>query len=221
MIEARALAKHYVMGAETIRALDAIDLRIEAGETVAIVGPSGSGKSTLMHLLGGLDTPTSGRVSVDGEDLSRLSRKALAAYRNRKVGFVFQSFHLQAHLSALENVDLPLKIAGMPRRERLPIARARLEEIGLGDRMRHRPAELSGGERQRVSIARALAASPRFLLADEPTGNLDSKPGNEIVSLFLRLNRERKQTIILVTHNAEVASALGRQVALRDGRIVA
>ncbi len=220
MIETIDLRRHFTLGGETIRALDGVSLRIENGESVAMLGPSGSGKSTLMHLLGGLDTPTGGEIRVDGEDLGALDRVALARYRNRKVGFVFQAFNLQPHLTALENVELPLKIGDVARRERRRIAEERLVDVGLRDRLNHTPAELSGGQRQRVSIARALANSPRFLLADEPTGNLDSKTGHEIADLFLRLNRERGITLVIVTHNPEMAGICGRQIVLRDGRVV-
>ncbi len=219
MIEARDLCRYYRMGTETIRALDGVSLRIEDGDALAILGPSGSGKSTLMHLLGGLERPTSGSVLVDGVDLATLDARALARYRNEKVGFVFQAFFLQAHLTALENVELPLKIRGVARRERRELASARLAEVGLADRMHHRPAELSGGQRQRVSIARALAGSPRFLFADEPTGNLDTRTGREILDLFLRLRAERGIALVVVTHNPEVVAAVGRAIRLRDGRI--
>jgi putative ABC transport system ATP-binding protein len=220
MIEARDLRRHYRMGTETIRALDGVSLSIAAGESVAILGPSGSGKSTLMHLLGGLERPSGGLIAVDGQDLAKLSPAALARYRNEKVGFVFQSFHLQGHLTAAENVELPLKLGEVPRAERRAIAEAKLRDVGLFDRRGHRPSELSGGQRQRVSIARALAREPRFLLADEPTGNLDSKTGAEILELFLRLNRERGLTLVIVTHNPELAARLGRQIVLRDGVLV-
>jgi putative ABC transport system ATP-binding protein len=220
MIDARELVKHYTLGNETIRALDGVSLSIGDGESVAILGPSGSGKSTLMHLLGGLDTPTAGSIDVDGERLQSLGENALARYRNEKVGFVFQAYHLQHHLTAAENVELPLKLRGVPKSERRGLARERLAEVGLADRFDHRPAELSGGQRQRVSIARALAGAPRFLLADEPTGNLDTKTGAEILELFLRLNREKKLTLVVVTHNPELASRLARSISLRDGRVV-
>jgi putative ABC transport system ATP-binding protein len=219
VIETRELVKTYVLGGETIRALDGVSLAIQDGESVAILGPSGSGKSTLMHLLGGLDTPTSGTISVDGERLGELAEPALARYRNEKVGFVFQSYNLQPHLTAAENVELPLKLRGTPRAERRRIARERLAEVGLKDRFDHRPTELSGGQRQRVSIARALAGSPHFLLADEPTGNLDTKTGGEILELFLGLNREKKLTLVVVTHNPELAAKLGRSISIRDGKV--
>ncbi len=219
MIETHDLCRTYTMGGETIRALDGVSLRIEDGESVAILGPSGSGKSTLMHLLGGLDTPTSGRVLVDGLELSQLSSEELATYRNQKVGFVFQSFYLQAHLTALENVELPLKIRGVSRRERRRVAAEKLAEVGLNDRLEHRPQELSGGQRQRVCVARALSGEPRFLLADEPTGNLDSKTGQEIMRLFLRLNKENGLTLIVVTHDPEIAVLTANAIRLRDGKV--
>ncbi len=220
MIEIQGLTKLYPMGEETVRALDGIDIRIERGERVAILGPSGSGKSTLMHLVGGLDTPSAGSIKVDGEELAALSPRELARYRNEKVGFVFQSFHLQGHLSAAENVALPLKIRGVPRREREAAATERLAEVELADRARHRPNELSGGQRQRVSIARALAGGPTVLIADEPTGNLDERSGQAIIDLFLRLSRERELTVIVVTHDPEVAARLDRSIRLRDGKVV-
>jgi putative ABC transport system ATP-binding protein len=220
LIDARNLQRYYTMGGETIRALDGVTLRIDDGESVAILGPSGSGKSTLMHLLGGLERPSGGSVLVDGTDLAALDAPSLARYRNEKVGFVFQSFFLQPHLTAAENVELPLKIRGVPRRTRREAARAQLALVGLASRADHRPTELSGGERQRVSIARALVGGPRFLLADEPTGNLDSRTGGEILELFLRLNRAQRLTLVIVTHNPEVVNVVGRAVRLRDGRIV-
>jgi len=219
VIEARDLVKHYSLGGETIRALDGVSLTIEAGSSVAILGPSGSGKSTFLHLLGGLDTASAGWIAVDGERLHELSEPALARYRNEKVGFVFQSYNLQPHLTAIENVELPLKLRGTERKERRALALERLAEVGLKDRAGHRPTELSGGQRQRVSIARALVGGPHFVLADEPTGNLDTKNGQEIVDLFLRLNREKKLTLVVVTHNPELAALMGRSIALRDGKV--
>ncbi len=219
MIQTQNLSKHYRMGAETVCALDGVDLRIARGESVAILGPSGSGKSTLLHLLGGLDRPTSGRIAVDGVELSALDRAGLARYRNRKVGFVFQAFHLQDHLSAVENVSLPLKIRGVPKPERSRVAMAHLAEVGLSDRGGHRPTELSGGQCQRVCIARALAGDPAILLADEPTGNLDTRTGHEIMEIFLRLNRDKGLTLILVTHNPGLAELVHRCVRIVDGRI--
>jgi len=219
VIRTQDLIKHYVLGGETIRALDGVSIGIEEGESVAILGPSGSGKSTLMHLLGGLDTPTGGTIEVDGARLGELPEPALARYRNEKVGFVFQSYNLQPHLTAIENVELPLKLRGTERKERRALALERLAEVGLKDRAGHRPTELSGGQRQRVSIARALVGGPHFVLADEPTGNLDTKTGQEIVDLFLRLNREKKLTLVVVTHNPELAALMGRSIALRDGKV--
>jgi putative ABC transport system ATP-binding protein len=219
MIEARDLKRFYTMGGETIRALDGVTITIGEGDSVAILGPSGSGKSTLMHLLGGLERPTDGLIAVDGQDLASLDPLALARYRNEKVGFVFQSFYLQAHLTAVENVELPLKLAERPRAARRKVAEEQLALVGLADRMGHRPTELSGGQRQRVSIARALAMQPRFLLADEPTGNLDSKTGAEILDLFLRLNKERGLTLVVVTHNPELAEKMSRRIVLRDGKL--
>lgn len=219
MIETRNLRKTYTMGGEQIHALDGVSLCIEDGDSVAILGPSGSGKSTLMHLVGGLDSPTSGQVIVAGQDLTNLSAADLALYRNQKVGFIFQSFYLQSHLTAVENVELPLKIRGMPRRERRRIANSKLESVGLADRVSHRPQELSGGQRQRVCVARALAGDPRFLLADEPTGNLDSKTGKEIMRLFMQLNKASGLTLIVVTHDPEIAIQTHSSIRLRDGRI--
>ncbi len=220
MIELRDVTRTYKMGAEEIHALDHVDLTIADGEFVAVVGPSGSGKSTLLHVIGGLDTPTGGQVLVDGQDLSQAGDRELARFRNRRIGFVFQTFNLQPTYTALENVALPLVFARVPPKERRQRAQAALEAVGLTDRLRHRPGQLSGGERQRVAIARALIADPAYLLADEPTGNLDSATSREIVGLLDRLHRERGLTVVLVTHDAEMAALAGRQIALRDGRIV-
>ncbi len=220
MIELRDVTRTYRMGAEEIHALDHVDLTIADGEFVAVVGPSGSGKSTLLHVIGGLDTPTGGQVLVDGQDLSQAGDRELARFRNRRIGFVFQTFNLQPTYTALENVALPLVFARVPPKERRQRAQAALEAVGLTDRLRHRPGQLSGGERQRVAIARALIADPAYLLADEPTGNLDSATSREIVGLLDRLHRERGLTVVLVTHDAEMAALAGRQIALRDGRIV-
>ncbi len=220
MIELRDVTRTYRMGAEEIHALDHVNLTIADGEFVAVVGPSGSGKSTLLHVIGGLDTPTGGQVLVDGQDLSQAGDRELARFRNRRIGFVFQTFNLQPTYTALENVALPLVFARVPPKERRQRAQAALEAVGLADRLRHRPGQLSGGERQRVAIARALIADPAYLLADEPTGNLDSATSREIVGLLDRLHRERGLTVVLVTHDAEMAALAGRQIALRDGRIV-
>ncbi|HKZ51498.1 MAG TPA: ABC transporter ATP-binding protein [Dehalococcoidia bacterium] len=220
MIQLSRVSKTYHMGDETIHALSEVDLEVPDGEFIAIVGPSGSGKSTLMHIIGGLDSPTSGRVAVDGQDLSRAKDKALSQYRNKKVGFIFQTFNLQPTYSALENVALPLVLAGVSPKQRREQAQGALEAVGLADRIKHRPNELSGGQRQRVAIARALVNDPSILLADEPTGNLDTRSGQDIVDLLARTNQERGVTLILVTHDTEVAESARRTLYLRDGRIV-
>jgi len=220
LIQLSRVSKTYHMGDETIHALSEVDLEVPDGEFIAIVGPSGSGKSTLMHIIGGLDSPTSGRVAVDGQDLSRAKDKALSQYRNKKVGFIFQTFNLQPTYSALENVALPLVLAGVSPKQRREQAQGALEAVGLADRIKHRPNELSGGQRQRVAIARALVNDPSILLADEPTGNLDTRSGQDIVDLLARTNQERGVTLILVTHDTEVAESARRTLYLRDGRIV-
>jgi len=217
MIEADGLVKTYFVGGSTIRALDGVSLRIEAGEMLAVTGPSGSGKSTLMHILGCLDSPDAGTYVLAGEDVSQLSKDRLAAIRNRRIGFVFQTFNLLARTSALENVEMPLLYAGL--RQARDRAREALRALGLEDRMRHEPSQLSGGQRQRVAIARAIVTDPAIILADEPTGNLDTKTGDEILAIFEKLNADGR-TIILVTHEADVARHCRRQIAMRDGRIV-
>ncbi len=217
MIEAESIVKTYTLGDTTIRALDGVSLKIDEGEMVAIAGASGSGKSTLMHILGCLDRPDSGRYLLAGEDVSKLSKNRLAGIRNKRIGFVFQTFNLLPRLSSLENVELPLLYAGES--EAKGHARAALEKVGLGDRVRHQPSQLSGGQRQRVAIARALVTNPDIILADEPTGNLDSKTGEEIMRLFDQLNSEGR-TIVVVTHESHIARYCRRQIYLKDGRVV-
>ena len=216
VIQTRRLSKHYILGAEVIRALRATDLTIRKGEFVAIMGPSGSGKSTFMNLLGCLDTPTRGEYWLNGRDVSRLTDGQLARIRNREIGFVFQTFNLLPRATALQNVELPLIYAGRRSSERRERARACLEMVGLGDRMSHKPPELSGGQRQRVAVARALVNEPSILLADEPTGNLDSHTTAELMDVFVRLNG-RGQTILMVTHEHDIAGYAGRQLHLLDG----
>ena len=220
MIEIRGLHREYQLGGEQVGALNGVDLRIERGEYVAIIGPSGSGKSTLLHLIGGLDRPTSGHISVNGIRLDGLSDDDLARYRNRQIGFVFQSFNLQGSLTAVENVALPLLLAGQPRGTRLERASAALESLGLGDRLRHRPNQLSGGQAQRVALARALINDPTILLCDEPTGNLDSKTGLAIIEQLGELNRTRGVTTIVVTHDPRVATRAPRVISMLDGLVV-
>jgi putative ABC transport system ATP-binding protein len=219
MIELHAVTRTYRMGTEEIHALDNVDLTIADGEFVAVVGPSGSGKSTLLHVVGGLDTPTGGQVIVDGQDLSQASDRELATFRNKRVGFVFQSFNLQPTYSALENVALPLVFAKVPPKERHARAQKALDAVGLAERLRHKPGQLSGGERQRVAIARAMVTDPAYILADEPTGNLDTATSREIVELLDQLHERQGLTVMLVTHDPEMAALAGRQIALRDGRI--
>lgn len=218
IIELKNLTKVYKNGVE-FRALDNANLRIKKGEFVAIVGPSGSGKSTLMHLLGLLDTPSSGTLFIDGEDVTKMSDKERSAMRNRMLGFIFQYHHLLPDFTALENVMMPLLIAGKGRDEAKYVAEKLLKDVGLADRMDHRPGELSGGQNQRVAVARALSCSPAIVLGDEPTGNLDTKTGDLIYELLRRLNREYNQTFIVVTHNEELAGKADRVIKIVDGKI--
>lgn len=219
LIHAEALVKAYTLGGEVLRALDSVDLDIQAGEFVAIMGASGSGKSTLLNILGCLDRPTSGRYELAGRDVSHLTRSELAEVRNRQLGFVFQSFNLLPRTSALENVELPLVYAGVKRDERRVRARAALARVGLGERIQHMPSQLSGGQQQRVAIARALVNQPRLILADEPTGNLDSKTSISVMALLQALWRDG-QTVVFVTHEPDVAAYASRVIVVRDGTIV-
>lgn len=220
VIEANGLTKVYKMGIVEVHALSGASLKIARGEMVAIMGPSGSGKSTLMNILGCLDHPTAGTYTLDGEQVADLRDDQLASIRNRKVGFVFQSFNLLPRATALSNVELPLRYANVSVSERVARAKGALEAVGLGDRMKHKPTELSGGQQQRVAIARALVTNPAIIMADEPTGNLDSRVGKEIMELLINLNRERKTTIILVTHDATIGEQAQRIIRIYDGQVL-
>lgn len=218
VISASNIKKIYKMGEVEVRALDGVDLCINRGEVISVMGPSGSGKSTLMNILGCLDHPTEGQYYLDGELVSNLRDDQLADIRNRKVGFIFQNFNLLPRQTALANVELPMRYAGI-KMDRTKRAREALELVGLGDRIKHRPAELSGGQQQRVAIARALVNDPAIIMADEPTGNLDSKSGKEIMELLLKLNRDRGATLIIVTHDENVSKQTRRVVRLKDGLV--
>ncbi|EOA5468052.1 ABC transporter ATP-binding protein [Vibrio cholerae] len=219
LVELQQICKHYTSGQNVVKALDGVDLTIRHGEFLAILGPSGSGKSTLMNVLGCLDKPTAGRYQLDGHPVDSLSTQQLAAIRNKKIGFVFQSFNLLEYASALDNVALPLVYAGVKAKDRRRRATELLTRVGLADRLDHKPNQLSGGQKQRVAIARALINQPQILLADEPTGALDSKSGAEIEALFNELHREGR-TIIVVTHDNELAKRTKRIVTIRDGQVV-
>jgi putative ABC transport system ATP-binding protein len=219
MIKLENVTRVYQMGQTLVQALRGLNLEIADGEFVAIMGPSGSGKSTLLHLIGGLDLPNTGRVLLGDLDIAQQNGNQLAELRGKKVGFVFQTFNLVPTLSALKNVELPMIFQKVPRKERYEKARRLLEQVGLGDRLHHKPSELSGGECQRVAIARALANNPQILLADEPTGNLDAESGEQIMQILKRLNEEQRMTIIVVTHNPDVARYAHRIIRMRYGQI--
>ncbi|MCX6649463.1 MAG: ABC transporter ATP-binding protein [Candidatus Bathyarchaeota archaeon] len=213
------LVKEYVQGGQILRVLKNVNLKIEKGEFMAIMGPSGSGKSTLLNMLGALDRPTSGKVLINGIDISTLDDNQLADLRNKEIGFIFQQFNLIQRMDAQHNVELPLSISGVPTKKREERAKQLLGSLGLGDRVDHRPSQLSGGEQQRVAIARALANDPPLFLCDELTGNLDSKTGQEIMNLLRRLNQEEGKTFVLITHDPNVAQATDRLLQIRDGAI--
>jgi putative ABC transport system ATP-binding protein len=219
IIELRDLKRHYFLGGDTVRALDGVNLEIGRGEYVSLVGPSGSGKTTLFNLIGGLDKPTDGSISIDGVDISKLDAYELAWLRCRRIGYIFQSFNLIQVLTALENVALPTVFAGTSRDEGLKKARKLLESVGLGQRLNHKPTQLSAGQQQRVAIARALANDPNIILADEPTGNLDLNTGTEIIDLLHGLNKTRGLTLVAATHDTKMIKASDRVIWLRDGKI--
>ena len=219
-IRATDLHRHYRMGQEIVRALDGVDVSIEQGEFLGVIGPSGSGKSTLLYLLGGLDRPTSGDIWVDGQNIASLDEDQLARYRQKWAGFVFQSFNLIPSMTALENVEFPLLFTGENPQARREWAARLLTQVGLGDRLHHRPTELSGGQQQRVSIARSLVNDPAIILADEPTGNLDTKSGGDVMAMLTQLNQEQGRTVIMVTHDQSLLSVTTRAIQLLDGRIV-
>jgi putative ABC transport system ATP-binding protein len=218
LIRVENLTKEYKMGKIVVNALNGVDISIESGDFVAIMGPSGSGKSTLMHILGCLDTPTKGYYSLNNETVSNMKKNKLAAIRNKQIGFVFQTFNLLPHLNIQKNVELPLMYGGYSRRKRSKEARRVLTEVGLGDRLRHKPSELSGGQRQRVAIARAIVTNPSIILADEPTGNLDTNSGSDILAIFSELHG-KGNTIIIVTHDSYVAQRANKIIKIVDGKI--
>jgi putative ABC transport system ATP-binding protein len=222
-ISLKNVDKTYRSGDESVEALKDVSLEIEKGEFIAIVGPSGSGKSTLLHLIGGLDSASTGEVIVDGKPLNSLNDKRLSRYRNREIGFIFQEFHLQNGLNLVENVEIPLMFAGTKNRKETSMqkkAEEILSSVGLNNRFRHRPSEISGGQKQRVAVARALINNPKIILADEPTGNLDSQTGKKIITLLKRLHKEKKITMLVVTHDREIARHAERIVEIKDGRII-
>ena len=219
IIKTENIVKDYILGKIKVRALNGIDLQIQKGEFVAIMGPSGSGKSTLVHILGCLDSPTDGTYYLDDVLVSKMPKASLAAVRNLKIGFVFQSFNLLPHFNILKNVELPLMYGGMSKRKRTAKAKEVLQNVGLGDRLKHKPGELSGGQRQRVAIARAIVNEPSILLADEPTGNLDSQSGGDILEIFTELHSQGN-TVIIVTHDQAIASRAERIIKIKDGKIV-
>lgn len=220
LLDLKGITKEYKLGKTIVRALRGLDLNIEEGEIIAIMGPSGSGKSTLMHILGALDTPTGGTAILDGQDLQQLKERQLVTLRGKKVGFVFQTFNLIQTLSAQQNVELPMIFQGIRKGERARRAKELLSKVGLADRVRHRPNELSGGERQRVAMARALANDPEIILADEPTGNLDTESGAPILALLKKLSTDDGRTVIIVTHDPDATAIADRIVRLRDGCVV-
>ena len=219
LVQTQDLVKVYMQGGEPFTALNKINISVEKGEMLTIMGPSGSGKSTLLNMLGALDKPTSGKIFIDGTDISSLSDDELARLRSREIGFIFQQFNLIHRMSALGNVELPLAISGSPRSERANRAKQLLDSVGLGDRIDHRPNQMSGGEQQRVAIARALVNDPPLLLCDELTGNLDSRTGQEIMTLLRSLNQEHGKTFVLITHDPNVAQATDRLIQIRDGEL--
>lgn len=219
MIELKKVSKVYELGGEKINALDAVSLKVENGDFLAIMGPSGSGKSTLANIIGGLDTPDSGQVIVDDQNIAELNDRQLSAYRNHKIGFIFQSYNLQPTLTAIENVTIPLLFANVPSGPRKKRAIQCLKAVGLENRLDHKPGQLSGGQRQRVCIARALVNQPAIIIADEPTGNLDSKKGGEIISLLKALNKAEHLTLVVITHDKNVADQAGKILNMKDGKL--
>ncbi len=218
VITLKNVTKTYVLGGEKIRALDSVDLTVEDGEFLAIVGPSGSGKSTLANIIGGIDVADEGKIVIDDQDISKISDNALADYRNRTIGFIFQNFNLQPNYTAVENVAVPLMLGGMPAKKRKQRAVECLKAVDLGDRLNHKPSQLSGGQRQRVAIARALSNDPKIIIADEPTGNLDSKKSAEVIDLLKDLNK-KGITLIMITHDEGIAQQAGRIITIKDGKL--